>query len=299
MLREAERRRLPATNCSRWPSTTGPNPGWYSSPPGRATLCGRLRPLGLDAPATPPGRRPGRAGAPAVIGLVTARRQRRRRARIPPNSNTRTTAMISTHNHVDMALSLVGVGAGQADTTAAHPGEQLPASRRPPGPGSTAVVRGGSRGAPAPRDLPADLGWSGGCQPGPAADHASARWGRAPRATPSQPSPSVSTSTTREEDPAGGNRPDATPASPTGEVWRGREEFALLGWGNNSSMVVLRRNGRRAAGAEPMVRAFGEARTCAEDGCTARLSRYNPARCCAIHQGWDGQETTRTRRRRP
>jgi hypothetical protein len=64
-------------------------------------------------------------------------------------------------------------------------------------------------------------------------------------------------------------------------------------------MVVLRRNGRRAAGAEPMVRAFGETRTCAEDGCTARLSRYNPARCCAIHQGWDGQETTRTRRRRP
>jgi hypothetical protein len=65
-------------------------------------------------------------------------------------------------------------------------------------------------------------------------------------------------------------------------------------------MVVLMRNGRRrAAGAEPMVRAFGETRTCAEDGCTARLSRYNPARCCTIHQGWDGQETTRTRRRRP
>jgi hypothetical protein len=65
-------------------------------------------------------------------------------------------------------------------------------------------------------------------------------------------------------------------------------------------MVVLMRNGRRrAAGAEPMVRAFGETRTCAEDGCTARLSRYNPARRCAIHQGWDGQETTRTRRRRP
>jgi hypothetical protein len=87
---------------------------------------GRLRPLGLDAPATPLGRRPGREGAPAVIGLVAARRQRRRRARIPPNSNTRTTTMISTHNHVDMAASLVGAGAGQADTTAAHPGKQLP-----------------------------------------------------------------------------------------------------------------------------------------------------------------------------
>jgi hypothetical protein len=63
-------------------------------------------------------------------------------------------------------------------------------------------------------------------------------------------------------------------------------------------MVVLRRNGRRAAGAEPMVRAFGETRTCAEDGCTARLSRYNPARRCAIHQGWDQQKTTRTRQHR-
>jgi len=64
-------------------------------------------------------------------------------------------------------------------------------------------------------------------------------------------------------------------------------------------MVVLRRNGRRrATGAGPMVRAFGEARTCAEDGCTARLSRYNPARRCAIHQGWDQQETTRTRQHR-
>jgi hypothetical protein len=126
------------------------------------------------------------------------------------------------------------------------------------------------------------------------------RWARALRAMPSQPSPTLSTSTTREEDPAGGNRPDATTATPTGGVPRGREEFALLGWGNNPSMVVLRRNGRRrGAGAGPMVRAFGETRTCAEDGCTARLSRYNPARSCAIHQGWDQQETTRTRRRRP
>jgi hypothetical protein len=82
-------------------------------------------------------------------------------------------------------------------------------------------------------------------------------------------------------------------------VGRGREAFALLGWGNNASMVVPMRNGRRrAAGAEPMVRAFDDTRTCAEDGCTTRLSRYNPARRCAIHQGWDQQETTRTRQHR-
>jgi hypothetical protein len=102
------------------------------------------------------------------------------------------------------------------------------------------------------------------------------------------------------EGPAGVNRPDATTASPTGGVWRGPGAFALLGWGNDPSMVVLRRNGRRrAAGAEPMVRAFGETRTCAEDGCTAQLSRYNPARRCAIHQGWDRQRITRPRRRCP
>jgi hypothetical protein len=48
-----------------------------------------------------------------------------------------------------------------------------------------------------------------------------------------------------------------------------------------------------------MVRAFGETRTCAQDGCTAQLSRYNPARRCAIHQGWDQQKVTRTRQHRP
>ena len=41
-------------------------------------------------------------------GPLTAHRQRRRR--ITPNTNTTTTTMISTHNHVDMAASLVGAG---------------------------------------------------------------------------------------------------------------------------------------------------------------------------------------------
>jgi hypothetical protein len=106
-----------------------PTPAAHPSPPGRATLAGRLRPLDLDPPAPPPGRRPGRAGAPAVTGPLAQRRQRRRR-RITPNANTATTTMISTHNHVDMAASLVGAGAVQADPTAAHPSKQLPASRR-------------------------------------------------------------------------------------------------------------------------------------------------------------------------
>ena len=58
-----------------------------------------------------------------MIGPLAQRRQRRRR--ITPNANTSTTTMISTHNHVDMAASLVGAGAVQADATAAHPSEQL------------------------------------------------------------------------------------------------------------------------------------------------------------------------------
>ena len=59
-----------------------------------------------------------------MIGPLAQRRQRPRR-RITPNTNTSTTTMISTHNHVDMAASLVGAGAVQADATAAHPSKQL------------------------------------------------------------------------------------------------------------------------------------------------------------------------------
>jgi len=70
-------------------------------------------------------RRPGPVGAPTVTGPLARRRQRRRR-RMRPNPNTSTTTTISTHSHVDMAASLVGAGAGQADTTAVYPGKQLP-----------------------------------------------------------------------------------------------------------------------------------------------------------------------------
>jgi hypothetical protein len=59
-----------------------------------------------------------------VTGPLATGRQRPRR-RITPNTNTSTTTMISTHNHVDMAASLVGAGAVQADATAGHPSKQL------------------------------------------------------------------------------------------------------------------------------------------------------------------------------
>jgi hypothetical protein len=41
-------------------------------------------------------------------------------------------------------------------------------------------------------------------------------------------------------------------------------------------MVVLTNGKRRGPGTEPLVRVFGNARTCAADGCSTQLSRYNP-----------------------
>ena len=40
---------------------------------------------------------------------------------------------------------------------------------------------------------------------------------------------------------------------------------------------------------------FGTTRHCTADGCTARLSRYNPASRCGVHRGW--QEPPQPRRR--
>jgi hypothetical protein len=53
---------------------------------------------------------------------------------------------------------------------------------------------------------------------------------------------------------------------------------------------------RRAPGADPLVRSFGAARTCAADECGTRLSRYNPDSFCSVHRGWDRQVVTRRRR---
>jgi hypothetical protein len=102
-------------------------------------------------------------------------------------------------------------------------------ARRPPGPGSTAALRG-LAGPLHPATCPSI--WAGRADAGPTTHRP--RWGRALRATPSQPSPTLSTSTTREEDPAGGNRPDATTASPTGEGY-GQAEKSLPCLGGEQS----------------------------------------------------------------
>src|SRR5512132_1967665 len=70
----------------------------------------------------------------AVSGPLARRRQPRRR-RITPNTTTSTTTMISTHNHVDMAASLVG--AGQFKLTLLPPtrASNSVTARPAPGPG--------------------------------------------------------------------------------------------------------------------------------------------------------------------
>jgi hypothetical protein len=60
-----------------------------------------------------------------MTGLVARRRQRRKRPRIAYPTTPSTIRIISTHNHPDMAASLVDAGAGRGDATAAHPGTQL------------------------------------------------------------------------------------------------------------------------------------------------------------------------------
>jgi hypothetical protein len=67
-----------------------------------------------------------------VTGPLTAHRQRRRR--ITPNTNTTTTTMISTHNHVDMAASLVGAGQFAVTLLPATRASNSVMARRPPDP---------------------------------------------------------------------------------------------------------------------------------------------------------------------
>jgi hypothetical protein len=145
-----------------------------------------------------------------VIGPLATRRQPRRR-RITPNANTSTTTMISTHNHVDMAASLVGAGAVPADATAGHPSKQL--GHRQATSWSRIDGRAPRRlaGTPAPRDLPADLGWPGS-RPRVGPDGAEPFGPR-----PASPAPTTAPSTTRERTRAGVNRPKATtPSRPAG-----------------------------------------------------------------------------------
>jgi hypothetical protein len=97
-------------------------------------------------------------------------------------------------------------------------------ARRPPGPGSTAALRAGSRGPLHSATCPPI--WAG-----PAADHASAPVGPSPsgHAQPAQPQPPHSAP--HEKGPGQASTDPMRPQRADRWVWRGREAFALLGWG--------------------------------------------------------------------
>jgi hypothetical protein len=161
-----------------------------------------------------------------VTGPLATRRQPRRR-RITPNTNTTTTTMISTHNHVDMAASLVGAGAIQADATAAHPSKQLGHRQAT----SRARIDGRAprrlAGPRHPCEMPADLGWPGGCQTG--ADHVGPGGAEPLGPRPASPAPTTAPSTTRAEDP-GRRRPTRGDHSePTGGYGEAEQRLPCLG----------------------------------------------------------------------
>jgi hypothetical protein len=47
-----------------------------------------------------------------------------------------------------------------------------------------------------------------------------------------------------------------------------------------------RRETSRALPSGEPLETFAVNRRCTADGCTARLSRYNPSDTCAVHRGW-------------
>ena len=126
-----------------------PQPGWYPRPPGRATLGGRLRPLAWA-------RRP-RRQAPARSSR-SARRDRAAGAAPLAAPTPHHAKHQYKHDHDDQHPQpcrhggLLGrPGAVRSDATAAHPSKQLVTAMPPPGPGSAAALRAGSRGPCTPR----------------------------------------------------------------------------------------------------------------------------------------------------
>jgi hypothetical protein len=167
-----------------------PTPAAHPSPHGRAPLAGRRYPLGLDPP--------GPAAKPSAWSSRSASRDRAAGAAPSAATAPHHAKRQHKHDHDDQHPQPCRHGgllgrrrAVQADTTAAHPSKQLLRVQALSWAGITAALRAGSWGPPAPRDLPADLGWPSGCQTGPAADHASAPVGPSPsgNAQPAQPQP--------------------------------------------------------------------------------------------------------------
>jgi hypothetical protein len=213
LLREAERRGLSATNCSRWPSGDT-HPGCVP------TGCARW-----------PGPT-GHAARPSAWSSRSVSRDRAAGAAPSAAPSPHHAKHQHQHDHDDQHPQpcrhggLLGRRRGSSSLTLLPPtrASNSVTARRPHGPGSTARCAP-ARGDPAPRDLPADLGWPGG----PAADHAQARRPEPLRATPSQPSPNH-----RPQHHTSGGPGQASPtqhdhSEPDRRVWPGRAAFALLG----------------------------------------------------------------------
>jgi hypothetical protein len=194
-------------------------------------------------------RSPSPAGAPAVTGPLAQRRQRPRR-RITPNTNTSTTTMISTHNHVDTAASLVG--AGQFAVTLLSPtrASNSVTARRPPGPGSTAVLRAGSRGPCTPR--PTRRSGLAGCGPArPGRRPRVSPGGPSPSATPSQPSPNRIDQHHKRGGPGRRHPTRRDHSDPDRRSMARPGRVCLLGWGTIRAWLCDAQWQMRAAGARP------------------------------------------------
>lgn len=46
------------------------------------------------------------------------------------------------------------------------------------------------------------------------------------------------------------------------------------------------RESHRALVSGQRLQQFGPGRSCRHEGCSARLSRYNPSEVCGLHEGW-------------
>ena len=163
-----------------------------------------------------------------MTGPLMARRERPRR-RITPNANTSTTTMISTHNHVDMAASLVGAGQFKLTLLPPTQANNSVTARQPPGPGSTAALRAGPRDPCTPRparrsglagrvpDRPPTTPRPGGAEPfGP---------------RPASPAPTTAPSTTRAEDPGRRHPTQGDHTEPTGGYGEAEKRLPCLGGG--------------------------------------------------------------------
>jgi hypothetical protein len=63
---------------------------------------------------------------------------------------------------------------------------------------------------------------------------------------------------------------------------------------SDRNALRLREETHRALWVGDRLEQYGANRTCAAEGCEARLSRYNPGTTCSLHRGWVSIRTRTT-----